>query len=176
MNNMKAKPQLSVSEALNEAKRKLTQLNGRSRRSEYWWTALVLGVCGWFLGFIPIVGSIITLAVSLIMIPLGVRRLHDSGHSGKWYAACMIVGFCTGAIYFYKIIPILDKYADNAEKLIRKLGEVYADPLVICSMLASFVLGIIVLVFLCQDSKPEPNKWGVSPKYGPGEDDIEVIE
>jgi uncharacterized membrane protein YhaH (DUF805 family) len=65
MNNMKAKPQLSVSEALNEAKRKLTQLNGRSRRSEYWWTALVLGVCGWFLGFIPIVGSIITLAVSL---------------------------------------------------------------------------------------------------------------
>ena len=31
------------------------------------------------------------------------------------------------------------------------------------------IVGVIVLlVFLCQDSKPEPNQWGPSPKHGGG--------
>ncbi|MBO4826832.1 MAG: DUF805 domain-containing protein [Prevotella sp.] len=176
MEKMKAKPQLSLSEALKEAMSKLTVMKGRSRRSEFWWTALVAAIFGWVIGFIPILGGIVTILLTLAMIPLAVRRLHDAGHSGWWYAVSLVLGWITGGIYIVKMMPIFEKMADNAnaEKMLDKMMEVYSDPLVVCLMLVSFILGIIMLVFFCQDSKPYPNKWGVSPKYD--SDEIEVIE
>ena len=179
MSNMTTKPQLTLSEALKLAMSRITDLKGRSRRSEYWWTALVMGIAGWILGFIPLIGLFISIAISLFMIPLGIRRLHDSGHSGWWYIIAMIIGLVAGGNYFMKVFPIVEKYADsgNVEKMADKMLEVYSDPLVICSMLACLIIGIIMLVFLCQDSKPAPNKWGVSPKYGDStEDDLQVVE
>ena len=176
MEKMKAKPQLTLTEALKEAMGKLTVMGGRSRRSEYWWCALVLGLGSYFLGFIPILGTIISLAVLLVMIPLSVRRLHDTGHSGWWYGAAMLLGCAfTGALTI-KILPIIEKYGEsNVEKLGKKLVEAYSDPLVLGLMLASMVMGLVLLVFFCKDSKPEPNKWGPSPKYGTDEEEIEVI-
>ena len=42
MSKVIEKPQLSFTEALREARGKLLQFNGRSRRSEFWWCALAL--------------------------------------------------------------------------------------------------------------------------------------
>lgn len=40
--NTQQLPQLSIGEALKAACNKIFQFNGRSRRSEFWWTALVV--------------------------------------------------------------------------------------------------------------------------------------
>lgn len=71
-----ATPSLGFVEALNAATSKIFQMKGRSRRSEFWWTQLLVIISGILLT--PIIGNIL----SLLTIPLKVRRLHDVGRSG----------------------------------------------------------------------------------------------
>lgn len=166
---MTVKPQLTFKEALAEARGKLTQFNGRSRRSEYWWCALVVFIANYVLGLIPFIGSIAALVLSLLMIPLTFRRLHDGGHSGWWCGASMIVGGIYSAILmgslFSKFIGMNDGVEMEFSDIMSNLAEVFTNPLAVIFGLASFVLSIILLVFLLQDSKMEPNKYGESPKY-----------
>ena len=54
-------PQLSLSEALKEATSKVTQFTGRARRSEYWWTYLVVFILNLLLSWTPILGGIVML-------------------------------------------------------------------------------------------------------------------
>lgn len=166
---MTVKPQLTFKEALAEARGKLTQFNGRSRRSEYWWCALVVFIANYVLNIIPIIGSIAALILSLLMIPLTFRRLHDGGHSGWWCVASMIVGGIYTVILMGSMFKEFIGFADGPEpdfsQIMSSLTEVFANPLALIFGLASLVLSIIVLVFLLQDSKMEPNKYGESPKY-----------
>ena len=166
---MTVKPQLTFKEALAEARGKLTQFNGRSRRSEYWWCALVVFIANYVLNIIPLIGSIAALVLSLLMIPLTFRRLHDGGHSGWWCVASMIVGVIYSAILmgslFSKFIGMNDGAEMEFSDIMSNLAEVFTNPLALIFGLASLVLSIILLVFLLQDSKMEPNKYGESPKY-----------
>ena len=152
-----------------EARGKLTQFNGRSRRSEYWWCALVVFIANYVLNIIPLIGSIAALVLSLLMIPLTFRRLHDGGHSGWWCVASMIVGVIYSAILmgslFSKFIGMNDGAEMEFSDIMSNLAEVFTNPLALIFGLASLVLSIILLVFLLQDSKMEPNKYGESPKY-----------
>ena len=63
-----------------------TDFKGRSRRSEYWWASLGIGVLGSVISaVIPDlvwIWSLLTLVPSLAIC---VRRLHDIGKSGWWY-------------------------------------------------------------------------------------------
>jgi uncharacterized membrane protein YhaH (DUF805 family) len=166
---MTAKPQLTFKEALAEARGKLTQFNGRSRRSEFWWCALVVFIANYVLNIIPIFGSLAALVLNLLMIPLIFRRLHDSGHSGWWCGASMIVGGIYSAILmgslFKEFIGIADGSEPDLSQILSSLTEVFTNHLALIFGLASFVLSIILLVFLLQDSKVEFNKYGESPKY-----------
>lgn len=115
--------------------------DGRARRREYWMfvlinalTAAVLRVLEVVLGLTPRTGpSVLTwllrpstlaglyyLAVLVPTVAVTVRRLHDTGRSGRW----LLIG------------------------LIPAIGE------------------IALLVFLLQDSDPDTNPYGPSPKYG----------
>lgn len=73
--------------------KKYAEFNGRARRKEYWMFFLfnliisfVIGfVCGLILGEKGrIVANIYSLAVLLPSIAVGVRRMHDTDHSGWW--------------------------------------------------------------------------------------------
>jgi uncharacterized membrane protein YhaH (DUF805 family) len=63
---------------------------GRARRKEYWMFVLFNLIISFVLGFIgglihvPIIGTIYTLAVLVPSIAVGVRRMHDTDHSGWW--------------------------------------------------------------------------------------------
>lgn len=71
---------------------------GRASRSEYWWFCLF----GFLLGFVVAlvfsfshtlemtVSGLVSLALLLPSIGLGVRRLHDTGRSGWWYLLIFI--------------------------------------------------------------------------------------
>lgn len=67
--NTQQLPQLSIGEALKAACNKIFQFNGRSRRSEFWWTALVVLIIN------AITQDTISWLMYLLMIPITFRRL-----------------------------------------------------------------------------------------------------
>jgi len=71
-------------------KEKYCCFEGRARRSEYWYFALFNFLIGLVLGWIPILGWIISLGLFLPSLSAGVRRLHDTGRSGWWYLIILI--------------------------------------------------------------------------------------
>jgi len=87
------------------------------------------------------------------------RRLHDTGRSGWW-----IGGFYLGVIVFAIIVGAMAVGAvasggDGDTTFMAGLG-VFA----IIGALAILIYAIALLIFLCQDSHPGPNKYGSNPK------------
>ena len=78
-----ASPMLNFGEAIERAANNLLNINGRARRSEFWWTMLVVAISF----MIPCISSI----VILLTIPLTIRRLHDTGRSGLLLAGDIIL-------------------------------------------------------------------------------------
>lgn len=169
MAQIKELPQLGFQEALRLAWSKVTQIQGRSRRSEFWWTALGAFIASFAFGLIPFIGAIGQFLVALAMIPISFRRLHDTGHSGWWYGALMIASTIYSGILTYSMVGSVIGMSDsgdvNPKELLTGMAEAFANPLLLVAMLCSFVLGIACLIFFCTDSKVEPNKYGESPKY-----------
>ena len=65
--------------------------NGRSRRSEYWWASLAIGIIGSIVT--ALLGDFAFLWSLAILVPglaICVRRLHDIGKSGWWYLISLI--------------------------------------------------------------------------------------
>ena len=159
-------PQLSLSEALREATGKLTQVKGRARRSEYWWTYLACCVLNLCLSFVPFVGSLLSLLLGIMMIPLSIRRLHDTGRSGWWYGVGLIGGVVYGVAIVISFASSVVAGEDfDPDSAVEMLAPLFTSPLFICATFAYLVYGIVLLVFFCSDSKPGTNKYGPSPKY-----------
>lgn len=127
-------------------------LEGRSRRSEFWWVMLAMYVVATILPLALIV-------VDFLALPLVFRRLHDTGRSGWWYGGLLIGQYLSGAVYLVTLgISIVSVFTVG-------LGGLAVLPyiLVWASLLACY--RVVLLVFLCQDSAPEANQYGLSPKY-----------
>ena len=71
---------MSFSESARICLQKYIDFNGRASRSEYWWFVLLT----FALGFIPVIGWLIRLALLLPSLAVQVRRLHDLGRSAWW--------------------------------------------------------------------------------------------
>lgn len=146
-------PQLGIGEALKAACNKIALLNGRSRRSEFWWTVLVVVIID------ALTQWKISGILNLLMIPITFRRLHDTGHSGWWYGAGIIaqVVVVFMAAVDFGVSAFMDDFS----------------PSLFSTMIGKYVIigigllayHIVVLVFLCQDSQPFTNQYGESPKY-----------
>lgn len=103
-------PEVSLGDAIKICFNKYADFTGRARRSEFWYWQLFNLIVGFSVGiavgWIPIIGQIISILVSLaFVIPnyaVGARRLHDTGRSGWWqllHLTCigsiiLIVWFC----------------------------------------------------------------------------------
>ena len=90
---------------------KYADFSGRARRSEYWYwilaTALlsiVLNIVDAILG-VPVLGTLVSLALLVPNLAVGARRLHDTGKSG-WLQllALTIIG----------IIPLIVFYCQDS--------------------------------------------------------------
>ena len=151
-------PMLGIAEALKAAGNKIFQFTGRSRRSEYWWTFLVVFLANFVLT--PF-GAFV---LSLLTIPLTFRRLHDTGRSGWWWGGLALLKVVLLVVFVYDVLRLSLYHVDAG----------FEDIGVIVSMLGKYILlvilvavyRIVLIVMLCIDSDPEPNRYGVSPKYG----------
>jgi uncharacterized membrane protein YhaH (DUF805 family) len=65
--------------------------DGRLRRSHFWGGMAALVVAQILLGWIPLVGALLSLALAIPGASFGVRRLHDMGRTG-WLALAPVVG------------------------------------------------------------------------------------
>ncbi|MCE4955994.1 DUF805 domain-containing protein [Macrococcoides caseolyticum] len=109
------------------------------------------------LGVLTIGSGLLLIIVSLVlMIPnlsLFIRRLHDTGRTGKW--AILFYGV---PLVFSIINMILNQLSDPA----------HPNPivLIIQLMIGAVNLGLAIwaIVWLAQDSEPGTNRWGENPK------------
>ena len=76
---------------------KYADFNGRARRKEYWMYVLVycilfsiVALIESFLGLRSFLTGIVSLALLVPSLAVGVRRLHDVGKPGWWLLACLV--------------------------------------------------------------------------------------
>ncbi len=157
-------PQLEIGQALQLAFSRITDTNGRSRRSEFWWTMLVVGIASVILSLIPVAGPILSLLLGIATIPLSIRRLHDTGKGAGliW----VFYGIYALAVLLFVISALIIKSA-SSWSAIDSASTIATVATVL--MVIAFVFAIVLLVFWCQDSQPFPNQYGISPKYPDGQ-------
>ena len=98
---------LSFEEAIRHAASHVTEFRGRARRSEFWWTKLLILLVSIFLT--PVIGQLLNLAT----IPLTFRRLHDGGHSGWWWGLKLLLGLGFWAIAVFALVCVVTKHYDE---------------------------------------------------------------
>lgn len=185
MSSLNALPSLDFGEAISEAWKKVVQFKGRSRRSEFWWSYLAIDLTCIVVQFIPFIGSILYFALALSIYPLTVRRLHDTGRSG-WWCGIGIIGTLIGmSVIFYSYFNALGLSLDMSQEIMyeRLTDAAFIEEAmtkspdsiryIMISCIAGFAYNLMMIVYMCLDSQPGPNKYGESPKYVAEPSDID---
>ena len=146
-------PSLDFMTAVKLAFARIKDMEGRSRRSEFWWFYLfsqLLGLvtCG--------IGGLVCF---IPMMAVTVRRLHDTGRSGWWFFLFIILVF----IISFVLNPII--VAGSATGRINLMDSSSTMVGIICACALVVIMSIILIVFYCTDSDQGENKYGPSPKY-----------
>ena len=157
------RPQLTFMEAINLASHRLTEVEGRSRRSEYWWWVLAVSLGSVIIGFIPYVGNLVYIAQFFLLYAITIRRLYDCS-APEWlckmypgiyglYSICMtLFGFYTDDPY---------SFARDIIRFIDHDGNFFFTILILAG-----ILSLVVFIYSIKDSKPEIDPMhGPSPKY-----------
>lgn len=163
---------MSFTEAIKSVFSQYATFSGRARRSEYWYFVLFTFLAGIVLSFIPFVNTIWPLFILLPTLAVSVRRLHDTGKSG-WYLLLLILPtlIYLGYIIYFLVAIVFPEVGTNLNDIdpstIVDLIMDHKSSLVILGgiELVNFVVLIIWIVWMCQDSEPNENKWGPCPKY-----------
>lgn len=100
--------------------KRYAQFSGRARRKEYWLFQIVLFVvygglygsrCAQGSGAVLLVSSILSLALLVPALAVGVRRMHDIGRSGWWLFIAMIP--VIGGIWQIILLATPGEYGPN---------------------------------------------------------------
>lgn len=140
--------------------------DGRIRRSHFWVGWLVILGVSVVLGWIPVLGSLIAIALLWPYLAISVKRLHDMGRSGWLVLApfgisiiCMVVGFgIMGAGIFAAASS--SGYNDAAG-----LGVLAAMGPALLLFSISALVGLAFLLWVgLSESQPGENRFGSNPK------------
>lgn len=162
------KPQPSFPEAVRKGCKRLFDFHGRTRRSDFWWFMLAYMVCYFILtniwkAFLPLLAAAICdLAVLSLALAITVRRLQDRGAS-KWWVFANYASTVVYTIYIYGTGIGEELMSVNASPEVSM--SVLTDPIFIISLIVVMVTGLVTFVLCLLDGKPQPNKYGPSPKY-----------
>lgn len=138
--------------------------NGRLRRQHFWISWLILLGAGVVLGWIPILGTILSLAMIWPNIAIVVKRLHDMGKTG-WFA---VIPWVANIIGFFMIVSAVGMAIFTNPQAFES-----EDPSAALSMLGSMMGGLAVMFLVniafllwigITDSQRGDNKFGPNPK------------
>lgn len=141
---------LNFSEAVNRATNRIFQISGRARRSEYWWTMLLVLIVSMA---VPFAGVLL----NLLTIPLTFRRLHDTGRSGWWWGIRFVGYFIFICLFIGDIMNIL------AEPSMYLVYNLLLKQLL--WMIGFAIYHVMFIIILCLDGEQETNEYGESEKY-----------
>lgn len=99
---------------------KYATFTGRARRSEFWYWYLFTFIVGCVLGWIPVLGWLVSIALIIPNLAVGARRLHDTNRSGWWLLLNLIplVGAIILIIWWVQdSVPGANEYGDNPKGL-----------------------------------------------------------
>jgi len=154
----------SVSASAYDFATALFSFQGRLRRQHFWISWLICLGVGVVIGWIPLIGVLISLALIWPNLAITVKRLHDMGQSG-WLAA---IPFAAGVIGAIAIL------ATVGSAMVANGGNMDSeDPAAVWALIGpSF--GIITLIILVQlgfllwigiaEGQPGENRFGPNPK------------
>ncbi|TRM79794.1 DUF805 domain-containing protein, partial [Sulfolobus sp. A20-N-F6] len=138
--------------------------NGRLRRQHFWISWLILLGAGVVLGWIPILGTILSLAMIWPNVAIVVKRLHDMGKTG-WFA---VIPWVANIIGFFMIVSAVGMAIFTNPQAFES-----EDPSAALSMLGSMMGGLAVMFLVniafllwigITDSQRGDNKFGPNPK------------
>jgi uncharacterized membrane protein YhaH (DUF805 family) len=183
------RPMMPFWTAVKTCFKKYFDFTGRARRSEYWWFVLFASIiyfvwillCSFFLAFwiataingetysspmVPLmsyVGLMIVpmLALFIPQYAVQTRRLHDTGRSGWWIVASLVVSLAYMIAYFSVMMPMFENGIDE-------MPAFFSTPMMIVVAILgmiSMLLSVVILIFTVMDSQRGENKYGPSPKY-----------
>ena len=167
MGNYVATPQLGFMEAVKICLKKYFDFSGRARRSEFWWFYLacyiVNGILGGIFSAITSWGSSKAAELQSQMNGADINELIELSRQAQeanssYQSSLIIWAILFGIISIAILIPMLSATARRLHD-VGKSGHLQWLYL-LCG------IGVPICLILCiPDGKPEPNKYGESPKY-----------
>ena len=161
---------MSFVDAIKSGFRNYAKFRGRAGRSEYWWFFLFTVLAQTVASSISDdFGNLVGLAVFLPGLAVHVRRMHDMGRSGWWVGA--FYG-SIGVVIVSVVVLIIDAALDFGDFSDGRFASddffgdnVSAGSVVFVGIatLAALALLIINIVFLCQRSNANENRFGPPP-------------
>ena len=151
---------MSFSEAVGSCFSNYACFSGRARRSEYWFFCLfqiIVSFCISIFSIVPHIGilfSVLNVIFALVcFIPglaVSVRRLHDTGHSGK----ILLLPAIGGIMICFAGYSMLSSWRRPGNGLII---------LLVIGIIFTIVTDIILLVLYCTGSDYDRNEYGPGP-------------
>lgn len=148
--------------------RNYVTFEGRARRSEFWYFVLfsfLFMVVARIIDVLlfegaTLLSSLLWLGLLLPYISVSVRRLHDTGRSGKLLLAYFIFGFILSAAVAYLGLQSLAELLNGAEV------NLSTTQLVVLGTggVINFVWSIFFLVWYCLPGMRGENAYGADPK------------
>lgn len=123
--------------------KKYAKFNGRSRRSEYWYATLA--------------NSLIILAMVLLMVIIAATN-----ESNMSDGAAVFLSIISLALFGYSFAVMIPGMAMG----VRRLHDTGRSGWFMLLSLIPYIGGIILFIFMVQDSQPEANQYGTNPKEG----------
>ena len=159
------RPQLTFVEAINIASQRLTELEGRSRRSEFWWWYLAVWIGGIILSLIPYVGALVYLIQYGLLYSITIRRLNDVP-APEWFGKTYLGIYGAASILLLIWNLAVMNRVEFAGDLIYLIGDDTFGVLLALFMIGMCIGGIGLIYFGIKDSNPEIDPMhGPSPKY-----------
>lgn len=142
----------------------MLSFNGRLRRQHFWISWLILLGAGVVLGWIPLIGTVLSIALIWPNIAIVVKRLHDIGKSG-WFA---VIPWVANVVGFFMIVSAVGMAIFTNPQAFEN-----EDPSVVLSMFGSMMGGLAVMFLVniafllwigITDSQRGDNRFGPNPK------------
>lgn len=139
---------------------------GRLRRSHFWIGFLIIFGANVVLGWIPVVGFIVSLALIWSNLAISVKRLHDMGKTGWLVAIPYGVSFALGIVA--GVMMVAGIAASGADE-----SYYESNPMAALAIMgpAMGIFGVIILLNLAfllwvgiTDSQKGENRFGTNPK------------